>query len=382
MRQRDGSLAAGLLRLPGVRTAVSDDKEQPDSDGLDALASGLPANEADEPDEDLDLASLAAVVGARTTSAGEHEAPAPGPEKLQLAGVAPAPSLSPKAPAAVAPAMQAAAPPPPAAGRSALVPVLMVLALGIGVGGYLLGRSARPADGGEAAGEQAPMAAAPSAAPREQTRPEPPRVAAPQPPPPSAATPATGAPPALAGARPRVAATEQARPIEPAKPPPIAAAPPPAAVAEPAEPVAAPPAQKPSEAPAAALAKTEPASRSMDQLLDDALTGSSELPPPGGRRAADSPAPATLPEAPSREEVTQAMAVLLPAIRGCAMGQTGLATAGIVVRRDGRVASVELTGAPFEGTASGRCMEGVLRRARFSRFRQPTFRVRFPFAIQ
>jgi hypothetical protein len=64
------------------------------------------------------------------------------------------------------------------------------------------------------------------------------------------------------------------------------------------------------------------------------------------------------------------------------MGQAGLATAGIVVRGDGRVASVELSGAPFEGTASGRCMEGVLRRARFARFRQPTFRVRFPFSIQ
>jgi len=139
--------------------------------------------------------------------------------------------------------------------------------------------------------------------------------------------------------------------------------------------VAAAPAEK-EAAPSAALAKSEPAtSRSVDQLLDDALAGPSE-------RRAQAAQPAALPEAPTREEVTQAMAVLLPAIRGCAMGQVGLATAGIVVRGDGRVASVELSGAPFEGTASGRCMEGVLRRARFSRFRQPTFRVRFPFSIQ
>jgi hypothetical protein len=132
---------------------------------------------------------------------------------------------------------------------------------------------------------------------------------------------------------------------------------------------------KPAEA-ATTLAKTEPApSRSVDALLDEALSGS-------GARPAPAAGPAELPEAPSRDEVTQAMAVLLPAIRGCAMGQTGLATAGIVIRGDGRVASVELSGAPFEGTASGRCMEGVLRRARFSRFRQPTFRVRLPFSIQ
>ena len=76
------------------------------------------------------------------------------------------------------------------------------------------------------------------------------------------------------------------------------------------------------------------------------------------------------------------MTVLLPAIRGCAMGQSGLATAGIVVRNDGRVASVEIAGAPFAGTASGRCMEGVMRRAQFPRFKQAIFRIKFPFAIQ
>jgi hypothetical protein len=118
------------------------------------------------------------------------------------------------------------------------------------------------------------------------------------------------------------------------------------------------------------------AKSSVDDLLDQALSGS------GKSRLVEVPAEDALPEAPSREEVTRTMAVLLPAIRGCAMGQTGLATAGIVVRADGRVASVELSGAPFADTASGRCMEGVIRRARFARFRQPTFRVRFPFAIQ
>jgi hypothetical protein len=64
------------------------------------------------------------------------------------------------------------------------------------------------------------------------------------------------------------------------------------------------------------------------------------------------------------------------------MGQTGLATAAIVVRNDGRVASVEIAGPPFAGTASGRCMEGVMRRAHFPRFKQNIFRVKFPFAIQ
>ena len=73
---------------------------------------------------------------------------------------------------------------------------------------------------------------------------------------------------------------------------------------------------------------------------------------------------------------------LLPAIRGCAMGQSGLATAGIVVRNTGKVASVRVTGAPFAGAPSGRCMEGVVRKARFPAFRQASFRVRYPFSIQ
>lgn len=341
-------LAAGLLRLPGVRNDVSDDREHPESDGLDALASGLQANETDEADEELDLASLAAVTGARATSAGEQEAP--------KADAAPA--------AVVAPA-------PPPSGRSMVVPALLVLAIGIGVGGYLLGRSARPADQAEAPRPVAP-AASPSAAMPAPPQAAPAVVAVAEAPAPSAPAPQ----PAVSSESPVEGRSRQARPSDSSAKPVAVAAAPPAPVAGPAEPVVTEPVDKPSEAPAAALAKAEPVSRSMDQLLDDALSGGGE------RRVADTAAPAALPDAPSRDEVTQAMAVLLPAIRGCAMGQTGLATAGIVVRGDGRVASVELSGAPFEGTASGRCMEGVLRRARFSRFRQPTFRVRFPFAIQ
>jgi len=54
----------------------------------------------------------------------------------------------------------------------------------------------------------------------------------------------------------------------------------------------------------------------------------------------------------------------------------------IVVLSDGRVESAELNSGPFQGTASGRCMEGVVRRARFPRFKQANFRVQFPFAVQ
>jgi hypothetical protein len=147
---------------------------------------------------------------------------------------------------------------------------------------------------------------------------------------------------------------------------------------------------RPAEAPVLAIeteqvaAKQAPAvaPSSVDSMLDDALAAPAQRGATANRQAEALAPSGELPAAPSRDDVSQAMTVILPAIRGCAMGQTGLATAGILVRNDGRVASVDVTGAPFQGTASGRCMEGVVRRAHFPRFRQSTFRVQFPFAIQ
>jgi hypothetical protein len=113
----------------------------------------------------------------------------------------------------------------------------------------------------------------------------------------------------------------------------------------------------------------------IDAMLDDALTAPRKGPAPP-------PPPRAMPLAPSREDVTRVMTVLIPAIRGCAKGQSGLATVSVVVKNDGRVQSAAVSGAPFEGTASGRCMEGVVRRMRLPAFQQEAFRVQFPFAIQ
>jgi pyruvate dehydrogenase E2 component (dihydrolipoamide acetyltransferase) len=137
---------------------------------------------------------------------------------------------------------------------------------------------------------------------------------------------------------------------------------------------------EPDVAATVAAAADKPAS-TMDALLDEALSPKARRDELAARQQAALEANA-LPATPSREDVTQAMTVLLPAIRGCAQGQSGMAIAGIVVHSDGRVASVDVAGAPFAGNASGRCMEGVLRRARFPRFTQPSFRIRFPLAIQ
>jgi hypothetical protein len=164
------------------------------------------------------------------------------------------------------------------------------------------------------------------------------------------------------------------------KPPP--AAPPAAASSKAPEPP--PPAATPAPPkPAAGNSENRTMNELLDQAADQAIAnsgGQHVLPEPGARPAA--PPPPGMPMAPSRDDVTRAMTVLLPAIRGCAGGESGLATLGIVVRNDGHVENVAVTGAPFEGARSGRCMEGVVRKAKFPRFQQSSFRVQFPFMIQ
>jgi len=189
-------------------------------------------------------------------------------------------------------------------------------------------------------------------------------AAQPQPGEPGQRAAATATQPAAVAPRPQSAA--------PAKPAPTAAAAAPAAQPQPAAAAAA------AAAPAAARG---PDGRSMNDLLDQALTPAQRANEARARQALG-PAGESLPLSPGRDDVTRAMTVLLPAIRGCASGQSGLATVAIVVRNDGRVESAAVSGAPFEGERSGRCMEGVVRRAKFPRFQQSSFRVQFPFAIQ
>ncbi|HEX7477101.1 MAG TPA: hypothetical protein VF331_04805 [Polyangiales bacterium] len=184
----------------------------------------------------------------------------------------------------------------------------------------------------------------------------------------------------------RYAATSLAAPAAPVLVVRPAAEPAPAPVGSSLQPMAAPPsvAEPPPTSAATAAATAAPATRpgggAIDALLDSALS-------PDARHAEtvhaeSSPSAAVLPLAPSREDVVSAVSAVQSAVRGCAMGQAGSAAALLSVRNDGRVSSAQITGAPFAGTAAGRCMEGALRSAHFPRFKQPTFSVQYPFSIQ
>lgn len=222
-----------------------------------------------------------------------------------------------------------------------------------------------PALAAEPAPERQPAPEAPPAPAAEAPQPEPAAAATP---PPTAATPKPAAASAPSQSpQPAAAAPSPAKPAADAPKPQVAASAP-----APATPVD-PDSQDAKLAAAAQVHKS--AGTPIDNMLDQALS-------PQERRDKAAPAPASLPVTPTRDDVIKAMNVLVPAIRGCAQGGSGLATVTFVVKNDGHVESAAVSGAPFEGTASGRCMEGVVRRARLSRFQQPSVRMQFPFAIR
>lgn len=195
---------------------------------------------------------------------------------------------------------------------------------------------------------------------------------------------ASGRPPTLPTAGPATAPTHlppdpAAKPasatgngtVAAASPTPAATNPKPATRARTAK---APPAKPAGDADKPAVHTAPEPAPGIDALLDEALVGP-------GRAAPQASAPA-LPETPSAADVTGAIKVLVPAIRGCAGGQQGVAVLSLVVGSDGRVRDARIEGAPFVGTAAGTCMEGVARRARFPRFARPTFRVQLPLQLR
>jgi hypothetical protein len=348
----------------------------------DTALGGSDAAEADLDDSKLDLARLVAVAkreSARPGADAASERPASA-DALASGGFASITSVA----SAAAPIAR----PRP----TWVMPMLLGLGLGVGLAGLLFGLNTRASEPKTPAPRVTASAGAIDSVPAQV----PPPVQPVEPAATTAAAPASI--PAAQAAEPGPAVAKAAsghaaaqlpstaRPVTAPRAPEAKEAKAAPAGSAPATAKTAASAQAPAEAPAkddaasqAAAAKTAP--RSVDELLDQALAPEAQRNLLQEKQAV-ALAEAQLPATPSRDDVTKAMTVLLPAIRGCAMGHSGLANAVIVVRNDGQVASVEIGNAPFAGTASGRCMEGVMRRAQFPRFSQPIFRVKFPFAIQ
>jgi predicted Zn finger-like uncharacterized protein len=136
----------------------------------------------------------------------------------------------------------------------------------------------------------------------------------------------------------------------------------------------------PAASPIAAEKREAPAKpggpKSIDELLDGALSGSSST---KGKVAADTAPRSNLQEAPTREQVVSAMNSVKPAVSGCAQGQTGIAMVTVSVAGEtGRVTNAQVSG--VTGPA-GSCVAQAVRRAQFPKFQNKVFKVQFPFKL-
>jgi predicted Zn finger-like uncharacterized protein len=135
--------------------------------------------------------------------------------------------------------------------------------------------------------------------------------------------------------------------------------------------------------PAAATETTKPAvasgPRSIDDLLDTAVTDK-------GKKPAAAPAPAAedaLPESPSRDAVMVALRSVEADVRKCAEGATleepAAKVAIVVSGSTGRVSSAKVTG--IQGPV-GSCIARAVRAASFPKFSKPQFNIEYPFKLK
>jgi predicted Zn finger-like uncharacterized protein len=138
------------------------------------------------------------------------------------------------------------------------------------------------------------------------------------------------------------------------------------------------PAREPTKEPAAETKKPSgSAGSSIDDLLKGALEGGSSAKKP------KPPAPAAddnLQPKPTRDQVLEAMNGVKGEVQACAQGATGVAFAEVTVSgATGRVTNAQISG---QTGAIGSCIARVVRKAKFPKFKEATFQVKFPYRLQ
>jgi predicted Zn finger-like uncharacterized protein len=117
--------------------------------------------------------------------------------------------------------------------------------------------------------------------------------------------------------------------------------------------------------------------RSIDDLLDGALSGSSSA--KSGKSEAAAPAASNLGETPTRDQVLSAMNGVKPAVQACAKGENGIATVTVnVAGTSGHVTTAQVNG--VTGPA-GSCIAQAVRKAAFPKFKQNVFKITFPYKL-
>ena len=121
----------------------------------------------------------------------------------------------------------------------------------------------------------------------------------------------------------------------------------------------------------------------LDALMDEVVGGS----PSGSKKTAtttskSSSGGSSLPEAPSRNDVKTALQGVSGGVKACKQDSGGTATVDVTFSGStGRVSRAKITSGPFKGTAVGGCVERAVKRARVPRFKQSSFKVKFPYRL-
>lgn len=103
------------------------------------------------------------------------------------------------------------------------------------------------------------------------------------------------------------------------------------------------------------------------------------LPTASARDDSGSPA-TTLRDLPDHIQARQALSSVQPAVSACGRGEHGLAMTNVWVSgATGRVTRAAVVAGDYVGTPIGECIERAASQAQFPRFRNPEFRVQFPY---
>jgi hypothetical protein len=143
------------------------------------------------------------------------------------------------------------------------------------------------------------------------------------------------------------------------------------------------------QASAAPTTTSEPAptkkrsSSNLDALMDEVVGGSSSGPKKTATTTSQSGSgDSNLPDAPSRSDVKTALQGVSGSVKACGNDTGGTATVDVTFSGStGRVSRARVTSGPFKGTPVGGCIERAVKRARVPRFKQSSFKVKFPYRL-
>lgn len=136
-------------------------------------------------------------------------------------------------------------------------------------------------------------------------------------------------------------------------------------------------------APAPTPEPKKPSGSNLDALMDEVVGGPSSSKSKSTTTAAgSSPSDSSLPDAPHRDDVKTALVGVSGAVKACKTDTSGTAAVDVVFSgKTGKATSAKVTSAPFKGTPVGTCIEKAVQRARVPRFKQPSFKVTFPYRL-